>query len=65
MSKMKLVKSIVITIAALTAACIFASPTAAQTKVKTLFTWTGGGGNPESTLIFDSAGNPYGATSDR
>lgn len=51
--------------AALTAACTFTAPTAAQTKVKTLFTWTGGGGNPESTLIFDSAGNLYGATSDR
>ena len=64
MPKMKLVKSIVLTIATMTAAFIFASPAAAQTKVKTLFNWTGGGGNPESNLIFDSAGNLYGATSD-
>ena len=64
MPTMKFVKSIVTTMVALAAFCTFVSTATAQTKVKTLFTWTGGGGNPEGNLIFDSAGNLYGTTAD-
>jgi uncharacterized repeat protein (TIGR03803 family) len=45
-------------------ACLAAANAAAQATVKTLFNWTGGGGNPEGRPIFDSAGNLYGTTSD-
>ena len=64
MPRMKLVKNLVIRMVVLTVACAVVSPAAAQMPVKTLFAWSGGGGNPEGNLVFDSAGNLYGTTSD-
>jgi uncharacterized repeat protein (TIGR03803 family) len=44
--------------------CLLVPAAGAQATIKTLFTWTGGGGNPLGNLVFDSAGNLYGTTAD-